>query len=54
MPVEPSERTAMIPIVKREERVPFKQGKKQKQQKREKDKGKDKGKDKERKVDIRV
>lgn len=50
MPVEPSERTAMIPIVKREERVPFKQGKKQKQQKREKDKGKDK----ERKVDIRV
>lgn len=50
MPVEPSERTAMIPIVKREERVPFKQGKKQKQQKREKDKGKDK----ERRVDIRV
>lgn len=50
MPVEPSERTAIIPIVKREERVPFKQGKKQKQQKREKDKGKDK----ERKVDIRV
>lgn len=48
MPVEPSEKISIIPVIRREERVSLNQKKRQKskQQKKEEEKGK--------KVDIRV
>ncbi len=48
MPVEPSERISIIPVVRREDRVSLNQRKKQRA------KQKDKDVEKERKVDLKV
>lgn len=48
MPVEPSERISIIPVVRKEERVSLNQKKRQKRQKKEKEQEKDK------RVDIRI
>lgn len=48
MPVEPSEKISIIPVIRREERVSLNQKKRQKQQQQKKEEGKGK------KVDIRV